>query len=254
MKKYIVGNWKMNPITREEARALFTETKKYTTKLKKTNVILCVPSVYIADCKALVSARCLLGAQNIAHEQTGAYTGEVSGSMLKKLGVSHVLVGHSERRALGENNLCINQKIRQAFKADIIPIFCIGEKERSLHDAWYLHAVKTQIEEGLVGLKPAQLATLIIAYEPVWAIGKDAKREATPYESEEMAIYIRKVLSDMFGPASAKKVAVLYGGSVNEKNASLFLQSGGVDGLLPGRVSLNPKSMATLIENAETSL
>lgn len=248
-RKIIVGNWKMNPVGSSKALAIFKAIKKEHHSYKNIDVIVAVPSVYLPVLKLLASKRLSLAAQNVFYEAAGPFTGEMAISMLQEVGATAVIVGHSERRALGETNELINKKVKAALKKNILPILCIGESTRE-DDVWYLHAVKSQLEECLKDVKASELKSLVIAYEPLWAIGKDAKRVATPIESEEMAIYIRKVLTDLFGARYAALPRIIYGGSVDEQNAQGFLYHGGVDGLLPGRVSLEPKKFLKILAMA----
>lgn len=241
----------MNPLGTKESVKLFSSIKDLSKNLKKNSIVICPPSIYISSLSKLVSSKCMLGAQNAYIDSVGSHTGEVSPNMLKELKVTHVILGHSERRLMGETNELINQKIKASLKAKIIPILCVGERERT-GDAWYLHAVKTQLDECLLGLKSSNLKDFVIAYEPVWAIGKDATRVAVPSECEEMVIYIRKVLSDMFGAKNAHTTPILYGGSVDSKDAQDFLLHGSVDGFLVGRASLNPKEFGKIMQIAES--
>lgn len=247
-KKLIVGNWKMNPRTRAVASANFLAVKKGVTAYKNVTVAIAAPFVYLPELAKLSSAGLSLAAQNLSAEKEGAFTGEVSGGMLAPLKVKYVIIGHSERRALGETNELINKKIKVALAAKITPILCVGERERD-HDMWYLSVVKTQLEECLAGLPKNAVSKIVIAYEPVWALSStENRRDATPEDCMEMRIYIKKVLSDMFG--SAASVPVLYGGSVDEKNTGEFLGAGGADGLLVGKTSLTPKSFINSIKIA----
>ncbi len=250
-KKLIVANWKMNPTSQKEALAIFTSITKTAAKLLKVQCVVCPPFVYLSPlAKALTGHRTQLGAQNVFPEIDGAYTGEISPKMLRDLKANYVILGHSEVRRQGETNENINLKIKAALKVGLIPVLCIGEKERD--DAGFYHAVvKEQLEIACQGISKAGIAQIVIAYEPVWAIGKDAQREATPAESLEMSIYIRKVLSDLYDSKTAQAMQILYGGSVNPKNAGYFLQDGGVQGLLVGRDSLNPKKFEAILKEAE---
>ncbi len=247
IKKIVIANWKMNPSNLKDAVKLFSLTKSVSQKNKKTSVVVCAPFVFLSALYKSSSTKCSLGVQNIHSDQVGSFTGEISVKMLKDFKVSYTIVGHSERRAMGEDDAFINQKIKMAIKSGITPILCVGEKERT-GDAWYLHTVKTQVDASLEGLRPSDLSKIIIAYEPVWAIGKDAVRVATPSECEEMVIYIRKVLSDKFGAKNTQAPKIIYGGSVDSKGARDFVMNGGVDGFLVGRASLNPKEFEKIIE------
>lgn len=246
-RKIVIANWKMNPPSTKDAIKLFSLTKSIAQKNKKTSIVVCAPFIFLSALSKSATTKCALGAQNMHFESIGAFTGEVSSKMLKDSKVSYVILGHSERRAMGEDDAFINQKIKTAIKSGITPILCVGEKERT-GDAWYLHAVKTQVDGSLDGLRPSDMSKIIIAYEPVWAIGKDATRPATVSECEEMVIYIRKVLSDKFGAKNAQIPMIVYGGSVDTKEAQDFMTNGGVDGFLVGRASLNPKEFEKIVQ------
>lgn len=247
-KKLIIGNWKMNPQSVAEARKIVTAIAAKVEQFKKVSVVIAPPALYLESLSKL--KKITLAAQNLFWEESGAYTGEHSGAMLAKSGAKYVIVGHSERRAMGETSNMANKKIKAALKAGLKPILCIGESSRD-EKGEYHTVIKTELTASLAGLKKANLKNCIIAYEPIWAIGKNATREATPAESLEMSIFIKKVLSDIFGADAAKSVQLLYGGSVNTKNAEAFLADGGVDGVLVGRESLNPLKFIQIIYSAE---
>ncbi|MBP9711858.1 MAG: triose-phosphate isomerase [Candidatus Pacebacteria bacterium] len=248
-KKIIVGNWKMNPPTQKEAEKLFSSIARGILRLKNAEVVVAAPYIYLPALKK-ISKKLALGAQDAFAGDVGAFTGEVSMGMLARLGVKYVLVGHSERRALGETNIDINKKLKGALSSELLPILCVGESLRDENHS-YFNLVKTQIEECLAGISKNSIERIIIAYEPVWAISTTPDRkDATAALSMEMVIFIRKVLSDKFG-SEAARVKIIYGGSVNEKDAEEFLRDGGIDGLLPGRASLDSKKFLKIIEIAE---
>ena len=252
-KKIIIGNWKMNPKNATLAKGNFDAIKKSISSFKNVDVALAAPFVYLKELSKLSSAGLSLAAQNISTVSEGAFTGEISGSMLADCKIKYVLIGHSERRAMGETNEYINKKIKLALKSKITPVLCVGESERET-GMWYLGKIKTQIEECLVGISKNLVSNIIIAYEPIWAISTTANRkDATPHDCEEMRIYIRKVLNDMYGISVVDKIKIIYGGSVDEKNAQGFLVEGGADGLLPGRASLTPKKFAAIVKIANDS-
>ncbi len=248
-KKIIIGNWKMNPARVEDAEKLLSSVAKGMPSLKKTEVVVCPPFLYLEKLKK-ISKKISLGAQDVFWENEGAFTGEVSGVMLDNIAVKCVIVGHSERRALGETNEVINRKIKGSLGAGLVPILCVGESTRDESHS-YFNFVKTQIEECLDGVKKASISKVIIAYEPVWAISSTVDRhDATPVDCREMVIFIRKILSDKFGP-EASSVRIIYGGSVNEKDAGDFLKDGAVEGLLVGRASLDPVKFTEIIKICE---
>jgi triosephosphate isomerase (TIM) len=248
-KKIIIGNWKMNPSSVKEAEKLFGGVFKLTADIKKTEIVICPPFVYLGNLLKL-SRKIKLGAQNVFYEAEGAFTGEISAKMLKNLGAKYVILGHSERRALGETNTDINKKVKAALSVALVPILCVGESLRDeKHE--YFNFVRTQIEDCLSGVPKNLISRIILAYEPVWAISTTMnRRDATPADCEEMIIFIRKILADKFGK-DASKVKIIYGGSVNDKDAAGFLETGGADGLLPGRASLDIKKFTKIIDICE---
>jgi len=249
-KKIVIANWKMNPIREKEAEKLFVNINKIVSSLKNTEVIICPPVIYLKKLKAIsYKLKAKLGVQNCFYEESGAYTGEISATMVYELGARYTILGHSERRAMGEKSDDVNKKIKSALSEGIIPIICIGEKERDENHK-YLAFVKEQIEVGFKNIPKEALSKIIIAYEPVWAIGKNATREATPEEFLEMRIFIKKVLSMMFGVKN-KIPRIIYGGSADEKNVLDFVKNGEADGFLVGRASLDPKKFSNIINTIE---
>jgi triosephosphate isomerase len=250
-KKLIVGNWKMNPRTLREARTCFSTIKKEARAAKNVEVSIAVPYVYLSELSKTAGGGLSISAQDVAATKEGPYTGEISAPMLAGFKTKYCIVGHSERRALGETNAQVNQKIKMLLSAKITPIVCVGEIERD-SGMWYLSAVKTQVEESFAGIPKNAIAKIVIAYEPVWAISSTQdRRDATPADSSEMVIYIRKILADMFGGASANAVRILYGGSVDEKNALGFVTEGNADGLLPGKASLSPQKFTKILKTVQ---
>ncbi|KKQ46535.1 MAG: Triosephosphate isomerase [Candidatus Yanofskybacteria bacterium GW2011_GWC2_37_9] len=249
--KIIIGNWKMNPLTIKEAEKSFEDIKKSVSYVRKTTIVICPPLLYLEKLKK-ISRKINLGAQNVFWGDVGAFTGEVSAEMLYNAGIKYVILGHSERRTLGETNELVNKKIKGSLSAGLTPVLCVGESMRDENHS-YFNLVKTQLEECLNGVKKTFASKIIIAYEPIWAISSTLNRhDATSADSREMAIFIRKVLYDKFG-AEASRIRIIYGGSVNEKDALDFLNNGGVDGLLSGRASLNAKKFAEIINIAENN-
>jgi triosephosphate isomerase (TIM) len=248
MQLLIVANWKMAPEKGTEAIKLAKATRVVAAKLaKKLSLVICAPSIYIPS---LVSVSKLLkiGGQSVAGIAEVAQTGLISAGMLKSAGAKYAIVGHSEERARGATNEAVRMQLVRVLEAGLNPILCVGEKNRDTQ-GWYLSEVKDQLESALSGMPRKAISKMVIAYEPVWAIGKDAVREATPVECHEMAIYIRKIITDMFGPNAVGAARILYGGSVDEKNAKRFIIEGTAQGLLVGRVSLDPKRFAALLSS-----
>ena len=249
-KKIIVGNWKMNPATSKEAEKLFTNIVKLLPSLKKTEVVVCAPYIYLEKLKK-ISKKISLGAQNANAFDAGALTGEVSAEMLENIGVKYVILGHSERRAMGEENSDITKKVKSALSSGLVPIICIGERGRDeSHE--YLNFVKTQIEECSDEISKNMIGEIVIAYEPVWAVGKGAQREATAEEFREMSVFIKKILSDKFGVKMVEGMRIIYGGSVHPQNVLEFLGDGGADGMLVGRDSLDSHKFAEIVKITES--
>ncbi len=241
----LVGNWKMAPQKAAEAQKLATKSLSLAKQYKKKlSLIICPPSIHIPTATK-VSKALLVGGQGVAAANEVAQTGLVSAQQLRAAGAAYCIVGHSEARARGESNESVAAQVQRLLENKITPIVCVGETARD-HQGWYLSEVKDQLESFLHHVPRAALKRLIIAYEPVWAIGKDAAREATPAECHEMIIYIRKIVADVFDTKAGDALQVLYGGSVNEKNAITFISEGKANGLLVGRVSLEPKRFAAL--------
>jgi triosephosphate isomerase len=245
MHRLIVANWKMNPDTPSEARALVTATKLVAGNLRHTNVVICPPAVFLALLKP--TRKIALGAQDISTELRGAYTGSISAPMMKYSGVTYAIIGHSERRALGETDEIINQKIKIALSQGLRVILCVGERARDEH-GHYLKHLREQLEKAVYRLPRPMAKGLIIAYEPIWAIGVDAKQADTPAGFLEQSIFIRKVLSHWCGRTMALELPILYGGSVNPKNAVSFIKEGEANGLLVGHESLRADHWREIIK------
>jgi len=249
-KTLIIANWKMNPGTLKEAEELFNATAKEAKKLRNAKIVVCPPFLYISNLKSSRSLK--LGAQDVFWEDGDSYTGEISAKMLKNLNVEYVIIGHSEKRRLGETDEIINKKIKAGLRNNLKVIFCAGEIERD-EGGNYLQFIKSEIVKGLRKIPTKLLKNLIIAYEPIWAISAASKSRKgyhpdTPEDAREMATYIKRALVSLFGKA-AHRIPALYGGSVDSNNARDFLENGGVDGLLVGRASRNAKEFGELLKN-----
>jgi triosephosphate isomerase len=251
MKKLVIANWKMNPLGAKDAEKLFGGVAKSLSAIKKTEVVICPPFIYLEKLSKTRTSKISLGAQDAFGGDIGAFTGEVSSEMLSMMKVKYVIVGHSERRALGESNAEINKKIKGVIASGMSPVLCVGELVRDENHE-YFNLVKTQLAECLSGISKNLISKVIIAYEPVWAISTTLDRkDATAKDSEEMSIFIKKVLADITSPQIAGDMLVLYGGSVNERDAEEFLEHGGVDGLLVGKSSLDVKKFTAIIKICE---
>lgn len=241
----------MNPASLKEANRIFGAIKKTAAKLKKTETVVCPPFVYLHELKPNKKG-IKTGAQDIFwDDKKTAYTGEISAAMLKDARAEYVIVGHSERREyFGETNETVNKKIKASLKNGFKVIFCVGEKSRA-GDEDYLRFVRAEIEEGLKGASRKLLKNLILAYEPIWAIGKKGPAADSPEDVMQMAIYIRRIILPFAGKDLARHFPVLYGGSVNPKNAEDFLRDAGVQGLLIGHESLIPEHFEKILKIAE---
>lgn len=247
-KIYIVGNWKMNPGTREEAKALFNQTNALALKSKKVVVISCAPYPFISLFSSK-KASLKLGAQDVFYEQAGSFTGEVSAAQLASMGVEYVIVGHSERRVMGDTDEIIAKKVRISLEAGLKVIVCVGENGRDGH-GHYLSFIKDQIFSIFKNISKKYIANIIIAYEPVWAVGKRYESALQPSDIHEMSLYVKKILSQIYGKEDAMNIAVLYGGSVNFENAGPILSDGEVSGLLIGRQSLDSEGLSKIVSYA----
>ncbi len=248
-KWLIVGNWKMNPVSGKLAKQIFSSIKKTANKMRNVDTVICPPFIYIENLKTS-GHRFTLGSQDLFQEAEGSFTGNISYLQLKNLGVKYSIVGHSEKRAMGETNEDVNKKVKASLRGMMTPIICIGEKERD-EAGEYLKAIKEQLLSSLSGLPKTSIKDIVIAYEPVWAIGSTATREPTSKEIFETSIFIKKVLSDIYDTKSIPPTKILYGGSVDDKNIESILKNGGVDGVLVGRASLDPKKFGEILKKAE---
>lgn len=247
-RRLAVANWKMNPPTLMEAKKTFQAIAKISAPIKKVEIVVCPPSVYLASLKAGYSGKKIaFGAQNIHQDDKGAKTGEQAASMLKSAGASFSIVGHSERRAMGEDNAAIAKKVSRILEAGMAPILCVGERERD-SSGNYLGFIRDQIKSALDPLPRAKYGAMVIAYEPVWAIGKTAKDAMKPEDVHSSVIFIRKTIAEFSNITIATEVPILYGGSVEPLNASELMRNGFVDGFLVGHASLVPTEFKTIME------
>lgn len=249
-QKIVAGNWKMNK-TQEEARQLISSVLSLLDlqNINLPKVIFCPPFPYLADSVKLLSRdnRFSVGAQNCSEHQWGAFTGEVSAPMLKSIGVKYVILGHSERRQyFGEEGSLLAQKIDAALANNLIPIFCCGEPLIVREDNKHTELVKTQVEDALFHLPAEGIKKIVIAYEPVWAIGTG--KTATAQQAQEMHAVIRKHVAARYGKETAENLSVLYGGSVNAGNAKELFSCADVDGGLVGGASLKSTEFVEIIK------
>ncbi|GAB3246019.1 triose-phosphate isomerase [Larkinella harenae] len=249
-KKIVAGNWKMNK-TLDEAVSLVSEV---TNMIKDevtsdVQVVLCPPALYLTTLKPYLEGqtRIALGAQNCHEKASGAYTGEISAPMLKSIGISYVILGHSERRQyFGETNEQLAEKVNSALANGLTPIFCCGESLEQRQGEIHLDFVRTQLTESLFHLSPEEFANIVIAYEPIWAIGTGLT--ATSEQAQEMHEILRQHIAEKYGPEVADNTSILYGGSANEKNAAELFAQPDVDGGLIGGASLKSREFTIVVK------
>jgi triosephosphate isomerase len=244
----IAGNWKMNPTTAETAIALAEGVKSGLGTATDVHVAVCPPFVFLNRIDQVLEGSPVgLGAQDMFWEASGAYTGEISGGMLVDVGCTHVILGHSERRhGLGETSAEVNKKLKAALEAKLIPIVCIGEtKEERLAEQTEA-VINEQLTGSLAGLSSEQAAGIVLAYEPVWAIGTGLT--ATPEQAQAVHAFIRRWLDQAFGAATAARVVVQYGGSVKPDNAQELLACPDIDGALVGGASLKASDFLAIVK------
>ena len=243
----IAGNWKMNMLA-SEVKPFIEELKENMSKSKTCDVVLCTPAVMIpAMVKAGRELKIAAGGQDVSKFEKGAYTGEVSAAQLLDAGAKYCIVGHSERRQYhGEDDMHINAKARALLEKGIIPIICVGESLEQREMDLTMEYVAYQVKAALNGIDASQVRRCVIAYEPIWAIGTG--KTATAAQAQEVCEGIRAVIRKMYGARVARTVSILYGGSMNAKNAAELLAQPDIDGGLIGGASLKPADFATIVK------
>ncbi len=249
-KKVIAGNWKMNNDLHGTVSLISDLKKELNGKNAEAEVIICPPFTSLETASTLLKDSVIkLGAQNMCFEESGAFTGEVSVSMLQSVGCEYVILGHSERRTIfNESDQVINKKIKTAIKFGLKPIFCIGETLEEREKGITFKVVETQVQNGLKDLSESDLSNLIIAYEPVWAIGTG--RNATPQQAQEVHQFIRGLISKLYSSNFARQLVIQYGGSVKADNAKELLSQPDIDGALVGGACLKADSFIKIIDAA----
>lgn len=234
----IIGNWKMNPQSISLGVKLATELKKKLQTVTGVEVVIAPTFVHLFGVHKILNGSKVyaLGAQNVHSAKLGPFTGEISIPLLQDLDVTYVIIGHSERRALGEKDSLINGKVLATIKAGLNSIVCVGEDHRD-HNGHYLTHIETQVRKALAQVTKAKLSQVVIAYEPIWAIGTG--KNATSEDIHEMKLFIEKILSDLYGRNLAQKVRIIYGGSVTAQNVGELHAQGMMDGFLIGGASLH---------------
>ncbi|MEK7106910.1 MAG: triose-phosphate isomerase [Patescibacteria group bacterium] len=244
-KTIVVANWKMKPSSFRDAKKLFDATKKVAEKCPKASLIVAPPSLYLRELASNYRGkRISFAVQNARAEASGAFTGEISLAQAKDAGAAYALVGHSERRAMGETNEDTGKKVFAALAQKIMPILCIGERER-VSGGEHFSIVAEQLRAGLADVAPAKISKVIIAYEPVWAIGGETTM--SPRDMHSMSIFIRKTIVGIYGDIG-HSTKILYGASVGEKNVLAMLREGNVRGFIVGHVSTDPERFAALLK------
>ena len=248
-KTIIAGNWKMNK-TATEAKKFADDFKALLPKTKWCDVVVCVPSVDIsAAVRAFKDSRVAVGAQNLFYEDHGAYTGEITAEMIKEAGAKYVIIGHSERRQYyNETDFTVNKKVHAAINAGLFPIICVGESLEQRELGVTMELIAYQVKCALAGVPADKMRHVVIAYEPLWAIGTG--KTATAEQAGEVCQAIRAVIRKLYGAHVARSVTIQYGGSMNAKNAAELLAQPDVDGGLIGGASLKPADFVQIINSA----
>ncbi|MGM0482423.1 MAG: triose-phosphate isomerase [Patescibacteria group bacterium] len=244
---HIIGNWKMNPDNRKEAKNLFSGIRKASQRRKST-IVVCPPFVYLPDTTSERLPKSLhLGAQNCFFKDRGSHTGEVSPIQLADMKVEYVILGHSERRAGGESDEEISRKIKAVLDAGMKPVICIGEEERD-KEGDYLRFLESQLSFAFSEIDSPDLDNVLIAYEPIWAIGKSEEEAINGHLLHEIVVFVKRFLARKYSKEKGFSVPVLYGGSVSPANTEEIIKEGNADGLLIGRQSLSKEGFSEIIE------
>jgi triosephosphate isomerase len=245
-KPLIAGNWKMYK-TSSEAQQTAAEIVRLTSNTTGVDILIAPPFTALSEVYRIVAGtNVCLGAQNLFWEKEGAFTGEISPAMLKDAGCSHLIIGHSERRQyFGETDDTVNKKIRAAINFDLIPVLCVGETEKERDAGQTFYVLDKQIKKGLEGFSFEDVARLVVAYEPVWAIGTG--KTATREQAQEAHHFIRSLLEKLFGKTASQTVRILYGGSVKPGNIKELMDMPDVDGALVGGASLDAKTFSDIV-------
>ncbi len=249
-KNIIAANWKMNMTPSETASFLDTFLQAFN-EATSVDIVLAPPFVSLAKAHERMASHpaVCLSAQNMSHEASGAFTGEINAAMLKEVGCQFVILGHSERRSLyGEDDVVINKKVHAALAAGLLPILCIGESLEERDGGQLEFVLSQQLEGSLANVDASQMGSIVIAYEPVWAIGTG--RTASPEQAQETQAYVRSVIERLYGAGVAEAIRIQYGGSVKPGNAAELIAQPDIDGFLVGGASLDPNSFADIVRAA----
>lgn len=250
LKPLIIGNWKMNPATEARAEKIIVDIQKgLKGRSGASEIVVAPPVIFLTELQQLSGSQKLtFAAQDVSVLESGAYTGEIGVSMLRSVGVKCVIVGHSERRELGDTDDIVKAKLARVIDNKLTAILCVGERERD-RSGDYFNTIENQLTHALADIKVADLKHVVIAYEPIWAIGTGVN--ATPEQAQEMRLFIQKVLADIYGRAGAEGVKIIYGGSVNSNNVEDLLKVAQMDGFLVGGASLEAKEFVSIIKIAD---
>jgi triosephosphate isomerase (TIM) len=247
-KPILIGNWKNRPASLLEARTLLQELSRKKLLYKRLNLFIAPPSPYLESVSKAIKSFATLTSQDLFAMEKGSYTGYVSPEILKSFGVRLAILGHSERRALGETSEQVSEKADSAIKAGIMPLVCVGEEKRDA-EGEHFDFLREQIKTSIAGLKKSDATKLVLAYEPVWAVGENATGAIDRESLSETVLFIKKVLTEIFGRSAAESVPILYGGSVEAENARELMENSGVRGFLVGRASLSGKTFSAIAES-----
>lgn len=246
-KHLVVGNWKMYVDSLPKAKELAGKVARTASRLKRTNVVICPPHAFLGAIASGARRGTLgFGAQDVSAETDAKRTGENSAYIVKGAGATHVILGHSERRALGETDAVVAVKASRALKAGLTPIVCVGETERDMCGE-YLSLLESQIRGSLRNVPRAKASQLVVAYEPLWAIGKSAQDAVTPALLHEMTLFIKKILVSLYGRSAGTAARIIYGGSVETENVAALIAGGAVDGVLVGHASVDAKEFSAIL-------
>ena len=246
-KPIIAGNWKMHKAP-EESIALASGIKRDLFNIENTEIVLCPPFTSLSDVRDVIAdTNIALGAQNMYWKTEGAFTGEISPKMLKALDCKYVIIGHSERRAyFGETNETVNKKLKMALAEGLLPVMCVGEKLEEREGGKTFEVVSEHVEKALLNISEKEILNMVIAYEPVWAIGTG--KNATPHEAEEVHKFIRELLAKKYGKEISESIRIQYGGSVKPANIDALIKEKDIDGALVGGASLKVESFVDIVK------
>lgn len=251
--KIVCANWKLNPPSLKEARSIFDGIKGKASSLKSTQVIICPSPLHLPILRESYRGRKIsFGSQDVFWEEKGSFTGEISPLHLRDLKVEYTIIGHSERRRLGEGDEDVVKKVNAALRAERFVILCVGEEKRG-NDGAFLSFIARELKTAFENIPLKYRKNIIVAYEPLWAIGKSADEAMNPHQMHQMSLYIRKVLTELFGKKRASDTPILYGGSVEASNAESLIKDGEIDGFLIGHASLVPEEFNSILDIVEKS-